>query len=293
MEPLGTTKRATLLGIAIALFIIILPVLFLYVSGFRLSNTRQGLVETGGIYIHRKNIDGVATISGGSLATPFGSTDALNQGLAPGMYTVNFARENFSSWQKHVPVTPRVVTEVHPIQVPLEPVFTPIPQKILDGKNRLISNAEYTATQKLFLPQPTEKVAASAATNPSLPQSEKINERIRDKTRVFELGTTLYAEWLGNENTPPHYFCDTPTICSLVTRVAENIPLNAAFDFFPDRHDILIIAKKDGIYVTEIDRYGGRNEVRLVSGENLSFVLSGTTLYIKDGLELTSLNLDW
>jgi hypothetical protein len=55
----------------------------------------------------------------------------------------------------------------------------------------------------------------------------------------------------------------------------------------------LIIAKKDGIYVTEIDRYGGRNEVRLVSGENLSFVLSGTTLYIKDGLELTSLNLDW
>jgi hypothetical protein len=55
MEPLGTTKRAALLGVAIAAFIVILPILFLYVSGFRFSLAKKTILETGGIYVHREN----------------------------------------------------------------------------------------------------------------------------------------------------------------------------------------------------------------------------------------------
>jgi hypothetical protein len=287
MEPLGTTKRALLLGIAIAAFIIILPVLFLYVSGFRLSQSNKLLIETGGIYIHRQNIEGVATISGGSLLTPLASTDALNQGLQPGNYIVRFAREKFTSWQKQVPVLPKKVTEIHPFQIPLEPQFKEIEQKITDANGIQVTNSQYTVALSYFTAPALKKKA------PVTPETELLPERIQNKTRLFQFGTSLYAEWLGSEDAPPHYFCDSPQFCTLTVLLSRDIPKNATFEFFPDRDDIVLFTKVDGIYVSEIDHYGGHNEAKLVSGANLTFLVRGTILYVLEGKTIKTLDLAW
>ncbi len=285
MEPLTSTKRAALLGIAIAIFIVILPVLFLYVSGFRLSQ-KQGLVETGGIYIHRENIKGVTTISGGSLTTPYVTTDSLSQGFTPTTYRVLFARENFSSWEKDVPVVAGKVTDVHPFQIPLEPEITEIPQKITDENGHLLTNPEYTTTRKLFIPV-RDPVSGEITSSPVM------KEHTQDKTHIFQFGDSIYGEWTGSENTLPHYFCDAPGVCSLVSAIARGVPTETSFDFFPNRNDIVILAKDDGIYVSEIDRYGGHNESKLISGKNLLFIVKGSVLYIQKDNLFEKINLDW
>lgn len=271
MDPLGTFKRSLFLGAAIAVFIIVLPLLLLYVSGYRLSYEKKAIVETGGIYIHTEGIDGEISVSSQNLEKPLEKISGLIQGLDPNTYTVNLRKEGFSSWQKNVEVFASKVNDVHPFQIPLSPTIEDIPEMIKNSSGKNIVNTLFKTTKKLF--------------------TEENKVRETSNVTLARIDNHLIAIWKGNPSNPPHFFCNTPNICSNAIVVSNNITEDSVWDFFPKRDDVVIFTTKDGIYVSEIDPFGGKNEHAIIIGEYISFRLKGDILYIQNEEKLSSIDL--
>lgn len=271
MDPLGTFKRSLFLGAAFAVFIVVLPLLLLYVSGYRLSYKNKAIVETGGVYVHTEGIDGIVTVTAPTLEKPIENSGGLVQGLDPSIYTVTLKRDGFNTWQKRVQVFASKVNDVHPFQVATDPEILEIPETITNTAGKKISNSEFKTIQKLFLDKNVQREVGAVT--------------------LTKVNAQLIALWEGSQGNPPHFFCYTPNICSNAIVISGELTDTSTWDFFPKRNDIVIFTKKDGVYITEIDPFGGKNEVLLMVGTNPSIRLDGSILYIQNNKKISSIDL--
>ena len=98
---------------------------------------------------------------------------------------------------------------------------------------------------------------------------------------IWEKDDSIFAEWLGDKEYTPPYFCNTNIICSPTLRVLQNASSLNGFVFYPDRNDIIIASFPDGIYAIELDTRDLQNKMPLFLGDKLLFKLDGNTLYIQ------------
>lgn len=139
---------------------------------------------------------------------------------------------------------------------------------------------------------------------------------ISNNIALYEIDGALYAGALGEGRQVPHYFCisqveieaalnleselipqegelffeDTLTELRNNTRECrENIKMDTLgqslvdFTFFPNTEDLVLMQLQNGLYVIEIDDRGWQNAQLLYPGINLSFVVNGGSIFIKDG----------
>lgn len=288
MKPLSNKKRNVILSIFIFLFICFIPVMFLYVTGYRLG-TGYSLIRTGGIYIHPWNVRGNVYLNDKLITTAnFLQKDHLIQSLPAKIYSISVKRDGYSIWEKEIPVYKQIVTEVSPFIISYEPEVITIPKFILDPlkpKGKGTPNPLYIKIEPLFADKTTETVLPEMETLPTTKDGKlKEDYLLRRKMALWQQGETIYAEWTGEQDSIPAYFCESELRinCAAVIPVIKNAKNVTQFDFYPGRNDILIAAFPDGLYAVELDTRSTQNSALIFAGKNLDFrIQNSDLLYVK------------
>lgn len=253
--------------------------LILYTSGYRL-NDKFSLVKTGGIYISAP-FSGAEIYVNNKLAktTNIIQRDFFESNLTPGTYFVFVYKKGYSPWSKEMEVYEQVVADANSFLVPQEPNLTELP-KTTPGEagGSPVSNQDYKNALNLFsakLPIGAPLNTLSAAATSTV---------LRDKTKLILSGNSIYSEWEGEPNRAPSYFLDAyKRVFTKKVPVFTSTTKIKTFDFYPSRNDVILIARKNGIYAVEADRRKVQNFSLVYAGNDADFRIgSDGKVYIKD-----------
>ncbi len=279
MKPLSVRRRRVYFIFFSIVFILVIPILLLYASGYRLGDALD-LIRTGGLFVSTP-YSGVNVRIGENLnkETSVFQKNVFVQNLRPGRYEIAVSKEGYNSWSKSLTVFPQRVTEAYPFLIPQEPNFVEI-------KSSLATNKENGTTTRAFKaeenPLFTEVVKAFATTTKVGTTSDTV--KIKRKLSIENRKGTIFAFWNGDKDSIPTYFCVGET-CKNIIKVETDSRVRS-FDFFPGRDDVLILALADMIAVVEIDDRSSQNMQTLIKGDNLDFrILSGERIVVrKEGI---------
>lgn len=285
MTPLFQKKRTLIFWLFIGLFVLSIPPLFLYSTGYRFNKNQ--IVPTGGLYVPHTSVHGTLSVDGQPVTTQFlFGRDYFVQSMSPGNHSLSFSRDGYSTWQKKIVIYDGLVTEVSPFIVVNPLVTTDITKTIADPEHtgKKISNPLFATVNTLFDPTNASSTTALLV-EPHKTEDDKIKKDFISsrKMALWQQNNTLFAEWLGEADYEPQYFCanNTHTSChTIIPIVKSNEPI-VHFDFYPGRNDVVIVTLSDGIYAMEIDPRGEQNSVLLVPGKYDFRLFNETTLYIK------------
>ncbi len=339
-----------------ALFIIILPFLFFYTTGYRLDLTKDkaNLVITGGIYVGLDKLDTDVYVDNKPIKQPriFRSAYYI-QNLSSGLHRVVVQGNDLQTWVKDLPVYPYLVTKVSVFNMPLVPQVRLV-SKYLTDKNKPIFNstddlsvildhASSTYDISTATPEKIKKLALneeynfifslfkkSSTTKKSvLSESYYLSQDFRfattakitnddfvhkDNIVLYPEAGELWAEWVGNKENIPYYFCvinsDSNNIkenygdhvgSSIEKEVRENISILVNdrlcrtkirvdrknmdvyfYDFLPGYSDLILLQMEDGLYVTEIDDRSWQNTQLLYPGKDFRVIVYNNSIFVKD-----------
>jgi hypothetical protein len=256
-----------------AVFLIAIPVIILYSSGYRLSEKFK-IVKTGGIFISN-NESGTSVLLNGKLKKSAGILDRnmLVQNVKPGNYTVKVEKEGFRQWTKYVKVQEQLVEVCFPLLVPseLESVEIPkyLPVKKTESQKKKVKrpkpevNDEYTDVLDLVKKAKNPSKSIFPIWNSKEIAALKLGSMRKLKGKVFLTNekNKVYVRWIGKKEQLP-FFINTMSK-KLVYSPDKTI---TAIDFYPNRDDAFIVRFNDGsLYAVEIDtRFGNQNSYRIV-----------------------------
>lgn len=316
MQPLSNKKRNRLFLLFGVVFLLSLPFLILYSTGFRFSE--KSLIKTGGLYVHKPLVADVSIALNdkplNEKITSFLQRYYFVQSLRQGEYKVQAEKEGYHAWQKTVPVLSQRITEVAPFLVPAESPFEEIPKNLETTKttdSTTIPNPLYTNTVKLFnekaiawrtesreyeLAKETyesllEELQEEYADQEDLDittlvtiEEPRLHLNSRQKIEIWQQESTnkILASLESGSNSLP-YFCESIVICSTPNVIVSDKEIDS-FNFFPGRNDIVIYTNEDGLFAAEIDRRSKQHVFLLYAGKDIEFTTENDdTIYIKDG----------
>ncbi|MFH1979419.1 MAG: hypothetical protein ABII97_03490 [Patescibacteria group bacterium] len=113
---------------------------------------------------------------------------------------------------------------------------------------------------------------------------EKYTKRNREKIWWNPATNEVFADWLDEYSSPPHYMCDPSIVntdsCNLPIQIFKGSFGIKKLDFYPKRKDVVIISVGNGVYALEIDGRGGRLAYPIYKGKEPFFANFGTENYI-------------
>lgn len=285
MKPLSIKKRRFYLITLILLFSIFIPLIILYATGYRFTDTLN-LTRTGGIFVSVPESGADAYINNSIVEqTGIFQRNVFVQDLKPGLYDFKIKKNGFQSWSKQLQVFPKTVTVAHPFLLPEEPTLVEIPIFENDGEVQISATSTTAPSSMKLAPQKQnpeyKKILALFATTTS-PNPKR-------KLLVKNVRGVLHVSWTGSTESIPYYFC-VSEICQKEVLVKPSSKLRS-FEFYPGRDDLLILNLADGIYLTEIDDRSTQNIQTLVQGKNLDFRVDDGIIYIKKNKNIYYLSL--
>lgn len=162
---LSYRKRKYLFFFLLAVFVIALPSLILYTSGYRLdfANEEKTLVSTGGIYITTDNLEVQVYMDGEQVDRPRLFRNAYYiQNISAGLHNVVVQGTGLATWVKELPVDSHLVIETSAFNMPEFPLVRPITEYVTaDGtavypetaKELLLFSEATTTTEFIFAPK--------------------------------------------------------------------------------------------------------------------------------------------
>ncbi|MBX2867007.1 hypothetical protein KTR10_03565 [Candidatus Kaiserbacteria bacterium] len=268
-QPLSIKKRKIVFTLLVLLFIIVLPFLYLYATGYKLNlDATDTFVSTGGIYVAADRTGAEIYIDDELVRETRAFRRAFYaQGLETGTHKVHVQKPESHTWVKELPVYPHVVTEAQAFNMPLVPQV------------RVIS-AHRTAAGETVLPE--EPIAHASTTNEyvledslsptvllddtehqtlvqvfddeavvSLPSriqegidsflsSEEATTtatttKVANGVALYESEGYVYARYVGEEENMPYYYC-APEY-ELLSEEVETVEGVA----FADTHDDILL----------------------------------------------------
>jgi hypothetical protein len=291
MQPMPLKKRRLYFFLFFAVFVIAIPSLLLYTSGYRLSDGFH-LVKTGGIFVSVP-VSGAEIYVNNKLGrvTNLLQRDLFEQNLEPDTYFIFVHKEGYWPWSKELKVQEQLVVDAHAFLIPREPKLEEITKTIKDetSPDKALPNIVYTEAEKMFYSTTTTKTA-----NGLYSESASATTTItRNKVTLTKTGDTISAKWLGGSKNAPSSFCDEyKQKCSNEIEVFSSPTKIKTFDFYPGRNDVIIISRKNGIYAIETDRRKIQNFALVYAGGDPDFRIgSDGDFYVKDGKSLYRLSL--
>lgn len=284
MNPLSLKRRRIYLGFFSVIFIVTIPLLILYATGYRLSSALN-IIRTGGLHISVP-YSGAQVHIGDEIIkeTSVFQKNIFIQNLRPGSYEVKVTKDGMQTWSKRLIVFPQTVTEGFSFLISKQPIIEEVSEFLVDKNSepstttksvpkKLIKNSTYSEAILLF----------STSTNKTATSTEFL--KTKRKLSVENINGVLHVIWQGDQDSTPYYFCINQ-ICKkeVVIKTGSKVK---SFDFFPGRDDLLVVALSGGIFVVDIDDRSGHNIQYLMEASNLDFrIKDGETIYIKDGKKL-------
>lgn len=154
IKALSYQRRERFFWMLVVIFLIALPSLIFYTTGYRLSfeDEETSIVTTGGMYVTTDNLEIDVFLDEEQVERPrlFRSAYYI-QNISEGQHRIVVQRPDLQTWVKVLPVYPHIVTEVAAFNMPLEPHVRPITQY-----------ETATGTQVYFVGTSTERVLTKA-----------------------------------------------------------------------------------------------------------------------------------
>lgn len=130
LQPLPHKRRQRTFIFLVCIFLISIPLLYFYATGYRFDVSRPtNFVSTGGISITIGETDAEIFIDDAPVEANRTFRRALYiQGIDVGTHRIHIQKEGYHTWVKELPVSERIVTETAAFNTPLVPqvrVITP------------------------------------------------------------------------------------------------------------------------------------------------------------------------
>jgi len=141
--------RAVFFWGLVLVFLLVLPVMIFYTTGYRLSfeDDVTTVVTTGGVYVSTQSLAVDVYLDEDQVERPrlFRSAYYI-QNIDAGLRRVVVQGEGVQTWVKLVPVDPRIVTEVAAFNVPTTPRLRPITQLQTSAGAAVLEGAQASTT---------------------------------------------------------------------------------------------------------------------------------------------------
>jgi hypothetical protein len=282
-------KRIYLSGLA-AVFIIAIPVLILYSSGYRLDSNFR-LVRTGGIYLVNDEPDIVVKLDQKEVKkTGLFEKSILIRDLTPRTYAVTVEKNGYRKWRKRITVEAQKVQICYPLLIPVELNSRQIPQYLPDQKtkkNREI-NSQYSDAMELFgsLEKPAQGVKPKSRKSDTGREMSDAGKKLSRKVLLTRNDNKIVVEWTGLKEKRP-FFIDSSGRQPIFFPQKRIL----SFGFFPGRNDaILVLLENHDLFAVEIDRrFAIHNMYKIVSkcsrfavNDEFLYYFLGNNLYMID-----------
>lgn len=322
MKPLASHTRFRTLVILAIVFVVGTPMLIGYSQGYRLDDA-MSVIYTGGIYLQtdlsrtRVYIDGELVQSRGY----FLRNTYLQNLRSNRMYEVWVERDGYQSWVKKLFVQQKLVTEAHPMMLPMvfewETVRPDLPLlessslvPLATTSTEVERNPEYVRLEALFEKQTEQFVIEVATTSTTTVRGKPVattttvliphftgwmeafasTSNLKDMRHVRERGGVvlwidvsgdLFVSWGREQEDLPYYFCHAT--CTDMYVIDWDEPIERV-EFYPTRNDVMIVGSSRGVYAVEVDGRSSRNIQPFIEGEGLDFqIFDDGTLVVFDG----------
>lgn len=210
VKELAYKHRQRFFFALVAVFLLSLPALIFYTTGYRLSfeNDETAIVSTGGIYVTASNLDIDVYLDGEQVEQPrlFRSAYYI-QNIAAGQHRIVVQRPDLRTWVKELPVDPHIVIEAAAFNMPVVPLVRPITKYVTATGTPVYLNTA-TTTELFPYASSTVPVLVTPKTRPTeyLPNeeyifveslfassstsTESVFARIKDEVGHFRFSTT-------------------------------------------------------------------------------------------------------
>lgn len=151
VKPLPRNHRRIYFTTLFLIFVIAVPLLLLYATGYRFQNGTD-LISTGGVYVGADSAGSEIYINDELVReTRTFRRGFYAQNLEPGTHRVHVQKEGHHTWVKELSVSPHRVTEAQAFNIPLVPLVREIPRYRLVGGELLFELSTSTASTSAAL----------------------------------------------------------------------------------------------------------------------------------------------
>lgn len=257
VQPLPhKTRHRAFLGLVL-IFLMSLPFLYLYATGYRFDfHKPSNLISTGGIYVAAERAGAEIYIDGELVRETRTFRKAFYaQNLDSGTHRISVQKEGYHTWVKELPVTKRLVTEAEAFNLPLVPqvrvvsawqsatgspiVRTPL---LIASTTNIILATTTSATSSFQKNKEYEALITHfSTTSLKVKESENATAQIKNifltsttsevgieeatstieynGVRLERAGDEVTASWVGSFEQMPYYYCapDFPAYSSSTT----------------------------------------------------------------------------
>jgi len=129
IEILSYKRRQRLFQFLVLVFLIALPAMIFYTTGYRLNfeNSDSTFITTGGMYVTTDTLEVDVYVDEKQVEKPrlFRSAYYI-QNIEAGMHRIVVQKSDLHTWVKELPVDPRIVIEASAFNMPVKPNIRPI-----------------------------------------------------------------------------------------------------------------------------------------------------------------------
>lgn len=321
MKPLSKQKRSfSLIGL-LTIFIVAVPFLLAYSSGYRLDFEDLTFEKTGGVFIHSdlsetKVFINEEYVEGGGRFLKNVLVQNLKSNEA---YSIRVEKEGYLPWYKELIVAPNLVTEARILMLPIEIPFKQIEQ--FEWVTNINPNIKATSTKKvtseyedtLEIFTATSSISANAivfekeiikatSTTAKATSTTKIivpeylsklnikdienKKQLKEQNKMVAWleGGNVHIVWSGDYESTPFFMCNTES-CKEKVVISLDTDISY-FDFYPNRNDAFVVATQSHIFAVEADDRSEQNLQTIFKGKKPEFRLDGRTIFVKDGQDI-------
>lgn len=291
MQPLSKRTRHIYLLSLVSLFILFLPLVILYATGYRFKSG-FGLVETGGIFLSVPRSGATISLNGEEAGRSGVLTRSLYvDNLSANSYAVHVALPGYYPWYRTLVVEPRIVTDAYAFLVPQEfevvkltRVASTSPLNTLASTTRSVVRETYDRYVYAFVP---------ATSTPILPIRAIVNMGTTSTSTVVVPADTagenhlivqagnLVVSWVGATSTIPSNYCVKPSSCTRTIVIDHGKSSVVSAHFYAG--GIVYSTKEGGIFLTEADVRPTPLTVPLYPTRGADFRIIDGSLIVKDG----------
>ncbi len=244
VQPLSYKKRRRTFIFLLVLFVVSLPFLYLYATGYRFDlSDSNALVGTGGIYVAAERTGAQIFIDDELVReTRVFRTAFYAQNLEPRTHRVHVQKEGHHTWVKELPVTSHRVTEAQAFNLPLVPNVRVVSEWVsATGSAVVRTTLPYASTTNEVIIATTSKATSTHVMNQeyftllevftgttTLPTAKPLLRRVQEELTATstasdvsatstrenggvriaqEADGSVYATWVGSFEQMPYYYC--------------------------------------------------------------------------------------
>lgn len=264
IKPLSVKNRNIFFYLSIVVFLVAVPVLVLYTTGYRFG---EGIIsKTGGVSVYLSPAGSNLYINGKFNDTlGFLSRSFFVQDLKVGSYSIEVKKDGYYSWKKDIVVHPKIVTENYAFLSPEKFVLKEITQfsKTKETASTTTkvatSTTEYLEVKGFF----EKKKLTKAEERKEILAMENIHEKfnlgktddilVSGKSVVYLKDNTISASWIGSISDAPYFFHLSTSTVATTTSIFKGNEKILNIEFYPERTDVVLIEMHSGIFALQLN----------------------------------------